>query len=58
MSINSHICTSAIEPSQQLYLTNNPLWARGYNIREIEVVFTLQTYSNADVDIIQFLDDN
>lgn len=44
--------------SQQLYLTNNPLWARGYNIREIKVVFILQTYSNADVDIIQFLDDN
>ena len=43
---------------QQLYLTNNPLWARGYSIREIEVVFTLQTYSNADVDIIQFLNDN
>lgn len=49
---------NAMMSPQQLYLTNNPLWARGYSIREIEVVFTLQTYSNADVDIILFLNDN
>lgn len=49
---------NATMSSQQLYLTNNPLWARGYSIREIEVVLTLQTYSNNDLDIIQFLNDN
>lgn len=49
---------NATMSSQQLYLTNNSLWARGYSIREIEVVLTLQTYSNNDLDIIQFLNDN
>ena len=49
---------NAMMSPKQLYSTNNSLWARGYSIREIEVVLTLQTYSNNDLDIIQFLNDN
>lgn len=49
---------NAMMSPKQLYSTNNSLWVRGYSIREIEVVLTLQTYSNNDLDIIQFLNDN
>lgn len=43
--------------TQQLYKANNPLWARGVSLDEIEVVEMLSGHDAAKNEILKFLQD-